>query len=631
MHFTAGVLSRDGNPDHETILERLALGRPVVHVKPMSVVSVDPEDVGSGGLGGPYRRDGYVISWIGRLDNLADCVGLGEARPRDVEEAVLACYVRWGTAGFIHLIGDFAFSLWDPIQRRLILAVDAPGRLPLYYHLSPFCVVWATSASLVASALSTGFELSDDYVADFLTNRPSVESPFRGVMRVPPGSAVVVEPGRAKVQTYWTPDPAHEIRYCREEEYEEHFLSVFREAVACRLGNAGPVACELSGGLDSSSLVCTADRILDRRTAHKGLILISYVFGQSLTSDESDFINSVASRLRWPSLVFDENDCLVLTPPAAELACEEPTSQLLFLSRQDRVAQAMKERGATILLNGIGGDQMFWSEPPPGLPLTDLLWEHKLFMLHRSCCEWARVLGWSYPRTLWKGAIWPLLPRRWRARWQRTNPVGEWLVPSFVSRAQLADRVLGSVDDVGFARPSQAAQYAMIRQTMRPYALERVTSDGIADVRYPYLDRRLIEFSLALPLDQKVRTTETRSIVRRSFRGLLPETIRTRTTKAGPTEAFLRALTRQRAWVEHLFKEARTVELGYVDAAAMESALKRARHGILPNTVQLMKTLALEIWLRSSVCRPGRVHQDSRHITKGEYHEHGTEGTVRVA
>jgi hypothetical protein len=42
---------------------------------------VDPEDVGSGGLGGPYRRDGYVISWIGRLDNLADCVGLGEARP----------------------------------------------------------------------------------------------------------------------------------------------------------------------------------------------------------------------------------------------------------------------------------------------------------------------------------------------------------------------------------------------------------------------------------------------------------------------------------------------------------------------------------------------------------------------
>jgi len=634
MSFTAGVLSRDGSLDHEGLVRRLARDRPdaVIRSGPLSIVAVDPGDVqgGPGGLQRPYERDGYVISWSGRLDNRADCLGLDHQRPRDVEEAVLASYVRCGLAGFAHLIGDFAFSLWDPIHRRLILVVDAPGRVPLYYHVSTAYVVWGSRARLVAGAVSAGFELSDNYVADFLTNRPSMESPFRRVMRVPPGSAVIVDAERSEVKSYWSPNPAHEIRYQREQEYEEHFLNVFTEAVACRLGNAGPTACELSGGLDSSSLVCTADRILGSRPSHHGLILISYVFGRSGSSDERHYINSLAGQLRWPPCIFDEDECPILKPPVAELECDEPTSQLLFLSRQDRVAQAMSERGATVLLSGVGGDQMFWSEPPPALPLADLLRERRLLTLRQSCADWARALGWSYPRTLWEGAIWPLLPRGWRARRQRTNPVGEWLAPAFVRRAQFADRMLVSADDVGFFRPSQAAQYGMIRQTMRPYALERVTSHGVVDVRYPYLDRRLVEFALALPLDQKVRPGETRSIVRRSFRGLLPETIRTRTSKAGPAEAFLRALIRERRWIDELFRGARTVELGYVDGAAMEAAVQRARHGILTNMVQLMRTLALEIWLRSFVSRHEWAHQESRHTKKGAHYGKRKQDSLRV-
>ena len=581
--LASGVL--DAVQDEVGSVTVITGGRPPFHTRPLTR---------------PYERDGFVVSWSGRLDNLAECArrcGLQTAR---VEDVTLTLYERWGTQGFVHLVGDFALAVWDSRERRLVLAVDAPGRAPLYYRAAGEHVVWGPSARRLAAALAPGMALNEDYVGSFLINRPSVESPFAGIAKVPPASAVVIGPGGIEVRPYWTPETSEEIRYRTDREYEEHFLAVFADAVACRLPDDGAVACELSGGVDSSTIVCTADRLIEQRNVRcPGMVLLSYVFEDSKGSDERRYMDSVRQGMRWPSFLFSERDCPLLTRPPSDLNWDEPTGQLLFLSRQDRVAEVMADCGAQVLLSGIGGDQLFWSEPPPALPLADLLRQGRLRAVHRGCTEWARTLGWSYRRTLWQGAIGPLLPRRWqRARERRVSPLADWFARDFVRRARLNERRGGDFA-VTASRPSQAAQCAILRHTMRPYALQRLTRDGAADVRYPYLDRRLVEFALRLPLDQSIRPSETRSIVRRAFRGSLPETIRARRTKGGPDEALLRAFTRERRWLDELFTDARTVRLGFVDPFAARRALQLACHGSVRSMVQLMKTIALEIWLRS--------------------------------
>jgi hypothetical protein len=119
---------------------------------------------------------------------------------------------------------------------------------------------------------------------------------------------------------------------------------------------------------------------------------------------------------------------------------------------------------------------------------------------------------------------------------------------TFVRNTHMKERALGLKDDVGFMLPTRRSQYVAIRRTMRPFALDRWVADGCIDVRYPYLDKRLVEFALAIPLEQKVRLSDgSRSVVRRALRNIVPDTVRLRVSKNGPVEALYRAIARERS------------------------------------------------------------------------------------
>jgi asparagine synthase (glutamine-hydrolysing) len=556
----------------------------------------------------PLVDGGYLLAFDGRLDNPAEVRrALAADAPKGLSHTglVLAAYRRWGIAGFARLVGDFALALWDAGEGRLLLCCDALGRRPLYYRLTPSLLLWASRSRALAEAVGGQVRLDEDYVADFLTNRPSSGSPFRGIVPVPGGHVLSVDRASARLERYWSVDPEREIRYRSDDEYEQHFAEVFRDAVACRMPADAPVFCELSGGLDSSSITCVADALLrEGRLETPAMHTLSYVFDHSSSSDERAYIAPVEARLGRRGLHVAEEDGPILHPVPDGLTPDFPTPDVCFLARQDFVTRAMERRGARVLLNGMGGDQMFWSEPPPGLALADLLARGHVARVLREAVACSRELRWPYLKTLWMGACWPLLPRWVRARTQRHNPTGEWLEPSFVRRMNVRDRSLELADGGGFRLPSGALQHGLILQSFRAFALEWYASEGYVDVRYPYLDRRLVEFTLAIPFDQKVRPGETRSVVRRALRGVLPEEVRRRSSKAGPSEAFHRALSRQWPWLSGLARDPRVAAHGFVDAHAFANALLRARHGVSVNTAQLLRTLALELWLRTLESSP---------------------------
>jgi asparagine synthase (glutamine-hydrolysing) len=616
MSAIAGIFARTGQPIDDGLARRLsdALG----HVGP------DGEHLVCGAhacmLYRPFHTDsesrrvaqpivtasGVMMVWDGRLDNAADIRRWLEPSATErlnTPNLVLAAYARHGLDAFAHLIGDFACAIWEPAHQRLLLCCDALGMRSLSYRLTDDLCVWSTTGRSILEACEIEPAADEEYLAAFLVNQSTTHSAFKGIDIIPGAHALIVTPSNARLSRYWSFNPSTRIDGLSDAEYEAQLRHVFEEAVACRINADAPVFCELSGGVDSAAIACMAEHL---RRASPAVVpeirTASYVFRRSKTSDETPFIQLVEAQLGRPGLHVDETEHELLTPfDPATIRSDFPTNQLCFMARHDRVHAAMHEVGARVILSGLGGDQVFWSQPPEALPLADLAVQRHWGALFRATRDFAHALSWPYWKTFWRGACWPLLPHWWQNRTARDGGgVGEWLRRDFVKRAQLRERVmLIQDDDLGFPLPSSAMQYGLLRQTFRRYVLDLCLTNGSVDMRYPFLDRRVVEFGLAIPLSQKVRPRETRSIVRRGLAGIVPDAIRFRTSKFGPTEAFYRALTRQWSWIATLLADPRVCAYGLTDHRALMTAFQQARHGRVSYPTQLTRTLSVELWLRS--------------------------------
>src|SRR5262249_6962923 len=193
-----------------------------------------------------------ILFWDGRLDNRGDLrLILADWLRDDTSNAALAlaAYERWGTSGFVNLIGDWGVVIRDHSNRTVILASDFAGVRPLYYCVQPGRVLWSGRLQSVVDATGIS-ELDEQYAAAFLLfggcqNR----TPYQGIYSVPPGHAVCVSSNQTRVDQFWSLPTGDEIRYRDERRYAEQLRALFQEAVSVRLQSESPVLAELSGGL----------------------------------------------------------------------------------------------------------------------------------------------------------------------------------------------------------------------------------------------------------------------------------------------------------------------------------------------------------------------------------------------
>lgn len=217
----------------------------------------------------PYvSSSNTVITWDGRLDNrvelISDMHDSQANNPTDVE-IVAAAYERWGMSCLGKLVGDWALSIWNPRDRSLILAKDFVGTRHLYYSIDKDHITWSTVLDPLVLFARETLSLNEDYVTSWLTCFPAAHlTPYVGIQAVPPACSVYLKEGMHTLSKYWDFDPYKRIRYQTDSEYEEHFRNVFATAVQRRLRSDRPVLAELSGGLDSSSIVCMADSVIAR-------------------------------------------------------------------------------------------------------------------------------------------------------------------------------------------------------------------------------------------------------------------------------------------------------------------------------------------------------------------------------
>ena len=549
-------------------------------------------------------RSGHILCWDGRLDNREELIGLlsDELRGDHTDVAlVMAGYLKWGCNCFSRIIGDFALSLWDPSSRSIILARDATGSRDLYYHLNERRILWASDLKLLVKQADVAMEVSDDYVAAYLTRLPEPwQTPFKHIDAVPPAHAAIVHNGKLKLQRTWGLNPNFKIQYKSDAEYEEHFRQLFHEAVKCRLRADRPVWADLSGGLDSSSIVCMANQLIrSGETQATQLRTVSCIRDESPSSSELKFIRIIEDYVTVKGHHLPESKFPVFSFEGYKPSVI-PNTLDLFFSYHQAVNELMLKDGARVRLCGNGGDEILNSVPDASSELTDLLNQGQLIQLHRRLRDWGRDRKKPYLKLLWHDSILPTLPRRMQVAMGHAavKRLPDWFEQDFVKRTNLRELTLGPIDAFGFALPSSRAQSINFLCAVRELSAGYVRVLQNVEINLPMLHRPLVEFMQAIPRNQRIRLGETRSLQRRALSGLVPREVLRRKGKGNPAEAVFRGVCRDYTRLDSLLADAYVARYGYLNQQALTAAVQRFRYGD-QRAGWLPRIIFLEFWLRS--------------------------------
>lgn len=553
--------------------------------------------------------DGRILTADLRIDNrdelirqLHDLLHGPKSNIPDVE-IVMAAHERWGDMFPAHLIGEFALVLWNPTDKSLLMARDHIGARTLYYHQNDETLFCSSELLPLLDTSGISLEIDDEYVADYLAQNPETWStPYKNIRSLQPGCLAKVTRGGLREQRYWELNTSKQIRYKTDTEYEENFLHLLREAVRAPLRADGPVFADLSGGLDSSTIVCVADALIANTDVPcPRLETVSQVFDESPTSDERKFIKYVEDQRGRTGHHLPEEEYRLFASTIKAVPVGTINKCLISFEFHRALCSAMRNSGARVLLSGQGGDEMLNCGISPASELADLLFEFHPLQLHRSLKVWSQSLNKSYPSLLWKYSILPCLPERMQFRLSNNRILkkSRWFNPEFAKRLDLYERMRGASDIFGCRLPSARMQARGFLSAVQSIAAGCRREIGDIDVSYPFLHRPLVEFLQAIPFEQRVRPGETRTLMRRSLRGLLPEKTLKRQSKGNPTEAFFRAVIREFSWLSQMFEEPRVCLYGYIDGPKFKAELNKARMGCEVNTSLLARIIPLEIWLRS--------------------------------
>jgi asparagine synthase (glutamine-hydrolysing) len=500
------------------------------------------------------------------------------------------------------VIGDFNLAFWHPNSRSVTIARDVFGVRTVYYRQFGDCIAIASQSA----PLSDPDRYDLEFVSQFLLigYGPLDRSPFAGVSAVRPGHTMSIGDGRITSSPYWTTDQFAPQSLTSVSEAVDRFRELFQRAVTVRLRGRSDCWARLSGGLDSSSIVCTAQSLASvGRIPHGigGTITTVDSYGRG---DERDFSDEVIGRYRLCGLYVvdywmwrDDH----VQPPLTDV----PTTRYPFFARDLRSAELVRNAGGRSLLCGIGADHYLSST---GRYISDLFGQGHVDRGLREAYRWAV----NRRRSLWKilrnYALPPLLPPAMRsARLSRKYTAPRWIAPTMLDSVPAETYVPYLA--VERSRRGEWFQEE-IRWQMRaiPPLLQRELSAAGLEVSYPFLYRPLVEFALTLPPEVRVRPYQMKWILRAAVGDVLPTKILERTGKGSIGAGMLWSLKRESHRLEAMLKNPILADLGCVEPKQLRAALADALSGGARRVGRLLNTLALETWL---YVRAGRWNENA--------------------
>lgn len=465
---------------------------------------------------GPYAIVGDV-----RLDNRDDVRRALKAPPNSSDdELVLLAFERWGEACLNHLIGVWAFGIWDADHRRLWLARDPIGIRQFYY-------AWRGNVLACASTLKALFPLwpagrppvNVPWVrrfAEWKRDQVIEETAWDGIRCLPPGHAWQLGDTDTQPQRYWY-FAGQELRYRRDEEYAEHLRDLLDDAVRCRLDRKTPTAVAVSGGIDSTVVLATADAAI-RSGFPAQLRLYHLAYTGDDRADESRYARDVSRYYGYPMTEINGNATLDFR--TLGMCQGSPREQPYFhlgTSAWESLLRRAAADGCDTVLSGDGGDEVMGDYVyRAGRFLRDWPVWHWPLELRAAVADTGRPHWWLLAAALASDGVLRGLGR---------------------SRVELSSRAENDITWAGRKVVKILESGKMCY--MLTQHIESATRAGL-EIRYPFLDVRLVNFMISLPAGQHGRRGVKRWLLRQAAMDRIPESIRMRLCGATPSHLFAR-------------------------------------------------------------------------------------------
>jgi asparagine synthase (glutamine-hydrolysing) len=546
---------------------------------------------------------GDVLAFDGRLDNSAELCSLLDLKQKQTPDSVivLEAFLRWGEVCFSRFVGDWALALWVHADRSLYLARDHAGTRTLFYELRKEDVRWATHLESLVEKTDAP-DLDAAFAAAYLSAQPIRDlTPYKNIRAVSPAHYLVIREGKVTRKPHWEWIASKRIRYGSEAAYDEHFLHLFRQAVERRTGPGAPIIAELSGGMDSSSIVCMSDDIRKAEGATPADLIdtVSYYDRSEPNWNEMPYF-TVVERARGKSGLHIEASSPTATfePPDAEYLWPGPEGETLIAEM--RFEEQLATGGYRVVLSGIGGDELLGGPPDPLPELADYLVSLQVRTLLIRGLEWGlakRVplihllrdasrltvrLYMRRPRISITPPTWLTTPIRQEAKRLRAlNPSG-WRsshLPSSIDNGLAWWSIMETL-----SRPSQRLL------TRREY-------------RYPLLDRDLADFLLRVPPNQLMGPGRRRLLMRRALRTIVPVEILERRRKAFVMRGPVVAISENKSQLISLMSNSRLSHCEYIDENVFHPVLANFDASGAGGEQQVRRAIQFELWMRRSSSR----------------------------
>jgi asparagine synthase (glutamine-hydrolysing) len=552
--------------------------------------------------GAAIGRHGHMLVLDGRLDNhveLSRLLDLPEIGTSD-SVIVLESFLTWGEKCFSKLIGDWALALWSPRDRTLYLARDHAGARNLYYCNRDGTCLWSTYLETFFAA-GESHPLEADYIARYIGCRPVRSlTPYRNIRSVPPAHYAVIRDSRIVVVPHWEWMAKASIQYSCDADYESHFLSLLNQSVERRTGPGSPILAQLSGGMDSTTIVCISDHLRRSQNAATELVdTVSFYDDSEPNWNERPFFSLVEARrgkvgIHISTAMMDRSFEL---PESSPVLAVLPGSDRSTIAADEDFQRAISTGEYKAILSGIGGDELLGGVPTPLPELADYLVAGKVRQLLARTLEWCLVDRTSIVHMLFRTMQFAVDAYCCEQVDPARHP--PWLVrkSQLDLREPVASSRMRTLSPTGI---NNERNWWHIMETL-PHLTP--SSSARYEYRYPYLDRDLVEYLFQIPREQLIRPGARRSLMRRALKGIVPEEILQRRRKAFLIRGPLALIRRDREQIEALITNSLAAAFGFIEPALFTSALDEVTAGNSPLWwPSILRTIAIEIWLRSSNC-----------------------------
>lgn len=560
-----------------------------------------------------YDNNNLVIVFNGEIYNYLEIrqelIAKGyKFKSNSDTEVILASYKEWGTECQSRFNGMWSFAIFDKKKDLIFASRDHLGIKPFYYWLSRDQFAFASEIKAILTLPGFKPKANEKKVWEYLIGGLldySEETFFQGVRELRRGHFLILKNKKISIKKYWDIDINNIVNYENEADYAEKFKELMNDSVKLRLRSDVPIGSCLSGGLDSSLIVCIVNDFLkgegkvDQLGKWQQTFSACYDDKIYKNCDEREYISAVIKKTKAHShYVFPNGKKLSKEIEKLTYHQDSPFGSTSIYA-QYNVFRLASQKKIKVMLDGQGADEMlagyrgyfnsYFAELFREMKFIKLFSEFYYFNKNHPG-ELGILL-----KTLFKGAIRGYLGSFISKIVRDTLPENEVFSPDFRNRYKYP--AIPKVTNDIF-RNSLYNQLDYSLSSLLRYE-DRDSMAFAIESRVPFLDYRLVEFIFSLPNDQKINYGTTKWVMRQASKGVLPEKIRTRQDKIGfatPEESWIKKDLKDE--MKKVFASESFKNRGFYDSKKTLEKFEEYLSGKITNYQLFWRLYNLEVWYK---------------------------------